>query len=80
MPLNVYNNIYESGSVPMEWRPIRGAVTKHRVNKDVLRYLRSLLAGRWRKVFKKGTNGKVHYFEHESGKVAGVKFKGERLH
>jgi hypothetical protein len=43
-------------------------------NKAVLRYLRSLLPGRWQKVIKKGTPGEVHYFEHESGQVAGVKY------
>ncbi len=42
-------------------------------NKEVLRYLRTLLAGRWKKVIKKGNHGEVHYFEHEFGRVAGVK-------
>ena len=28
----------------------------------------------WQKVIKKGNSGEVHYFEHESGQVAGVKF------
>ena len=39
-----------------------------------MRVLRNLHAGRWKKVIKKGNSGEVHYFEHESGQVAGVKF------
>ena len=39
----------------------------------VYRYLRQLLPGRWQKVIKLG-NCELHYFEHESGQVAGVKF------
>ena len=38
------------------------------------RYLRSLLPGRWQKVIKNGNTGEVHYFEHASGYVAGVKY------
>jgi hypothetical protein len=43
-------------------------------NAVVYRYLRQLLPGRWQKVIKLGNLGEVHYFEHESGQVAGVKF------
>jgi len=43
-------------------------------NKAVRRYLRQLLPGQWQKVIKKGNTGEVHYFEHTSGQVAGVKF------
>ena len=43
-------------------------------NRAVLRELRRLRAGRWKKVIKQGNLGEVHYFEHESGSVAGVKF------
>ena len=31
------------------------------------------------KVIKKGNSGEVHYFEHESGQVAGVKFFLEKI-
>jgi len=40
----------------------------------VRRYLRLLLPGKWQKVIKNGNSGEVHYFEHASGQVAGVKF------
>jgi hypothetical protein len=43
-------------------------------NPVVLRYLRQLLPGKWQKVIKDGNLGEVHYFEHASGQVAGVKF------
>lgn len=43
-------------------------------NAAVYRYLRQLLPGRWQKVIKRGNLGEVHYFEHESGQVAGVKY------
>jgi len=43
-------------------------------NRAVLRELRRLRAGKWKKVVKKGNFGEVHYFEHESGSVAGVNF------
>ena len=43
-------------------------------NATVYRYLRQLLPGKWSKVIKLGNLGEVHYFEHESGQVAGVKY------
>lgn len=33
-----------------------------------------LVPGHWRKVIRQGNIGDVHYFEHVSGQVAGVKF------
>ena len=61
--------------MPEGWTPVRGGVLKYPVrNPAVLRELRRLYAGRWKKVIKQGNFGEVHYFEHESGKVAGVKF------
>lgn len=75
MPLNLYPNVYASGSVPQGWMPSRGAVLKYPVrNRVVLRELRRLRAGQWKKVVKQGDVGEVHYFEHKSGSVAGVKF------
>ncbi len=74
MPLNVYQNVYESGSVPREWKSDKDGTSKYPVrDQDVRRYLRMLLPGRWQKVVKLGRRGGVHYFEHESGRVAGVK-------
>lgn len=75
MPLHLYKNVHASGSVPDEWEPARGSTIKYPVrNAAVSRYLRQLLPGRWQKVIKLGNLGEVHYFEHESGQVAGVKF------
>lgn len=75
MPLNLYPNVYASGLVPQAWRPSRGAALKYPVqNRAVLRELRRLRTGRWQKVVKQGDVGEVHYFEHKSGSVAGVKF------
>jgi hypothetical protein len=75
MPLHVYPSIRASGSVPLDWKPVRGAALKYPVRNAVLQaYLRQLLAGKWQKVIKDGTTGEVHYFEHESGQVADVKF------
>jgi hypothetical protein len=75
MPLNLYPDIHASGSVPQNWIPVRGGTLKYPVrNRAVLRELRRLLPGRWRKVIKQGNSGEVHYFEHASGRVAGVKF------
>ncbi|MCP4629286.1 MAG: hypothetical protein GY850_38145 [bacterium] len=75
MPLNFYAEIYESGSVPQGWIPARGGALKYPVrNRAVLRELRLLRAGKWKKVIKQGNFGEVHYFEHESGGVANVKF------
>ena len=74
MPLHLYANIFASGAVPAGWIPTRGGTIKYPVrNRRVLKYLRSLLPGRWQKVIKKGSPGEVHYFEHQSGRVAGVK-------
>jgi hypothetical protein len=75
MPLHLYPNVYASGSVPDDWVPDRGGTIKYRVrNPAVHRYLRELLPGKWQKVIKMGNIGEVHYFEHQSGQVAGVKF------
>lgn len=75
MPLNSYSEVYVSGSVPQSWRPTRGGALKYPVrNRAVLRELRRLHPGRWQKVIKQGNIGEVHYFEHHSGSVAGVKF------
>ena len=75
MPLNLYSDIYASGSVPQDWTPLRGGALKYPVrNRAVRRVLRRLRSGRWQKVIKYGNIGEVHYFEHQSGRVAGVKF------
>ncbi len=75
MPLYLYPNIHASGSVPTGWAPATGGMVKYPVrNPAVRRYLRELLPGRWQKVIKNGNTGEVHYFEHASGQVAGVKF------
>lgn len=75
MSLNLYANVYASGSVPESWKPIRGASLKYPVrNRAVLRELRRLRVGSWMKIIKQGNVGEAHYFEHKSGSVAGVKF------
>ncbi|MBI4525071.1 MAG: hypothetical protein HY695_14805 [Deltaproteobacteria bacterium] len=75
MPLKLHPNVYASGSVPQGWTPSRGATLKYPVrNRAVLRELRRLRVGLWKKVIKQRNVGEVHYFEHESGTVAGVKF------
>ncbi|MGH8609811.1 MAG: hypothetical protein ACREX9_21110 [Gammaproteobacteria bacterium] len=73
--LHVYPNVYASGSVPKEWKPIRGGTLKYPVrNRVVRRYLQKLSDGKRQKVIKQADGGDVHYFEHASGQVAGVKF------
>ena len=75
MPLKLFADIRASGVVPDAWSPVPSGVIKYPVrNRAVLRALRRLRAGRWRKVIKLGAAGEVHYFEHKSGNVAGVKF------
>ena len=75
MPLNLYPDIYGSGSVPQDWVPNRGGTLKYPVrNRSVLRELRRMRRSRWRKVIRQGNLGEAHYFEHESGNVAGVRF------
>ena len=75
MPLNVYPSLSASGVVPEGWKPQRGGALKYPVrNRALLRELRHLRLGKWRKVIKQGSLGEVHYFEHESGRVAGAKF------
>lgn len=75
MPLHLYQSVYASGSVPDDWIPAKDGTIKYRVrNPAVYHYLRQLLPGKWQKVIKIGNLGEVHYFEHKSGQVAGVKF------
>jgi hypothetical protein len=79
MSLHLYSDVYASGSVPSDWKPIHGGALKYPVrNRAVLRELRRLSLGRWQKVIKQGNSGEVHYFEHSSGQVAGVKFFSAR--
>jgi hypothetical protein len=75
MPLKLHPNLTASGLIPEGWVPTRAGTLKYPVrNRAVLRELRRAQAGRWKKVIKQGNMGEVHYFEHESGSVAGVKF------
>ena len=75
MWLRLYANIFASGIIPTDWNSIKGGTIKYPVrNPAVRRYLRKLLHGKWQKVIKIGTIGEVHYFEHASGQVAGVKY------
>lgn len=75
VPLYLYPSIRACGSVPAGWTPTKGDTVKYPVrNAAVHRYLRQLLPGKWQKVIKNGGTGEVHYFEHASGQVAGVKF------
>jgi hypothetical protein len=75
MPLRLYPDVRASGVVPDTWLPIRGGTIKFSVrNRAVLRELRRLRSGRWKKVIRVGMAGEVHYFEHQSGNVVGVKF------
>ncbi len=74
MPLHLYPDVYATGSVPPGWVPIKGGTIKYPVRNVAVRsYLRQLLLGRWQKIIKKGNSGDVHYFEHVSGQVTGVK-------
>jgi len=70
MPLNLYPNVQASGSVPTDWIPLKGSALKYPVRNKRLR----LLSGSWQKVIKPGNTGEIHYFEHGTGQVAGVKF------
>jgi hypothetical protein len=75
MPLHLYLNVYLSGSIPNDWQPVKGGTIKYPVRNPVVRScLQQRLAGKWQKVIKKGNSGEIHYFEHASGQVAGVKF------
>ncbi len=75
MPLYLYPNVHASGSIPSGWNPTTFRALKYPVrNSTVRRYLRELLSGNWQKVIKQGNTGEIHYFEHESGQVAGVKY------
>ncbi len=75
MPLHLYSDVYASGSVPEGWVPQSGGALRYPVrNAQVLKYLRELLAGKWQKVIKDGNTGEIHYFEHSSGQVSGVKY------
>ncbi len=75
MPLHLYPNVQASGAVPVGWLPLKGGSLKYPVrNLAVRQYLQQLLPGKWQKVIKQGNTGEVHYFEHASGQVAGVKF------
>src|SRR5439155_5317697 len=63
MPLHLYPNVYESGSVP-DGFPLKAAPSSIRCETGaVRRYLRQLLPGKWEKVIKRGNTGEVHYFE-----------------
>jgi hypothetical protein len=72
---DLYPDVHASGTVPSGWVPTKGGTIKYPVcNPSVRGYLRQLLPGKWQKVIKNGNSGEVHYFEHASGQVAGVKY------
>jgi hypothetical protein len=75
MPLHVYRSIYASGSIPQQWKPIRGGTIKYPIRE---RELNSIFVhfylGNGEKSLRWVTQVEAHYFEHESGHVAGVKF------
>ncbi len=77
--MEIYRSWREWPGVPAGWKPADppGARDIVRVkNSLVLRLLRKALPGRWRKVFLKGRDGsEIHYFVHESGDVALLKYK-----
>jgi hypothetical protein len=51
MALNLYRDVYASGSVPQGWTPRRGAAVKYPVrNRAVLRELRRLRSGRGKRL------------------------------
>ena len=77
MALTIYSSIRASGSVPPEWKPLRGGSIKYRVsNAKILTHLRSLRPGRWQKVIKRGTRGDVHYFEIRQARSRGKILSG----
>ncbi len=74
MPLHLSRNVHAWGVVPAGWKPVEGGTIKYPVrNRKLRKYLQGLLPGKWQKVIEKGTSGEVHYLEHASGQVAGVK-------
>lgn len=75
MALKFYPSLSASNRLPIGWSAAKGGTLKYPVrNASVLGELRRLSTGDWSKVIKKGNTGEVHYFEHESSGVAGVKF------
>ena len=75
MPLNLYPSVSASGSVPLDWKPVKGGALKYPVrNEAVSHELQRLRSGKWQKVIKQGNIGEVHYFEHSSGAAADVKY------
>lgn len=59
MPLNLYPDIYASGSVPQDWTSVRGGVLKYPVrNRAVIRELRRLRIGKWKKSSNRGIPAK----------------------
>jgi len=59
MPLHLYPNVLASGSVPAQWKPIKGGTLKYPVrNQEVLDYLRQLIPGKWQKVINQGNTAR----------------------
>ncbi len=51
MPLYLYSDIYSSNSVPKNWTPAKNEMIKYPVrNQAVLRELRTLTPGKWKKL------------------------------
>lgn len=77
---STYKSIQDWPGYPRDFQPEQDGFTVHRVkDKGVLRHLRSILPGDWAKVFKDGwVRGKkksIHFFRHESGRIAYPKVK-----
>jgi len=73
-----FDSYRDSPKVPAGWRPRAqpGATVKQTIRNGQLRdFLRTVLPGRWQKVYHYGMDGsEVHYCQHESGKVFDVEY------
>ena len=80
----IYNGIKHAPEYPKGFKArLRNHTTRNKVtNKKLLRELRELEPGAWKKVYKDGFDARgkqisIHYFESRSGKVFGVKIKNK---
>lgn len=78
---HTYNSIKDSPNYPKGFRSVQNGTTKHNVNNgQVLKNLRKIEQGQWKKVYQNGYDSSgnrvsIHYFQSQSGRVFNVKVK-----
>ena len=77
---DVFNSITDHPEYPKNFKKEKNSFSQNNVNnKGLLKKLRAIKTGKWKKIYEDGYDGdkqiSLHYFKHESGIIFGLKSK-----